>query len=180
MLIRILTSLALLLTAPSLHAIDLDSNYVAQLRRGIAFTMVEQFDSARSVFAAMVARDSLDHAAMLYLAGVDHAEMMDREDFTNKRQFEMLVEKAIDLAEKAKSNSDKAAWAYLTIGNGHAYAASIEAKAGSWWTAMRRGLKAKSAYLEALELDPTLYDAYLGLGTYHYWKSAKTEFINWL
>ena len=45
---------------------------------------------------------------------------------------------------------------------------------------MRRGLKAKGAYLEALELDPNLYDAYLGLGTYHYWKSAKTEFINWL
>ena len=180
MLISILTSLALLLVAPSLHAIDLDSNYVAQLRRGIAFTMVEQFDSARTVFAAIVAHDSRDHAAMLYLAGVDHAEMMDREDFTNKKQFEMLVEKAIDRAEKAKSNSDEAPWAYLTIGNGHAYAASIEAKAGSWWTAMRRGLKAKSAYLEALELDPTLYDAYLGLGTYHYWKSAKTEFINWL
>ncbi len=180
MLIRILTSLALLLTAPSLHAIDLDSNCVAQLRRGIAFTMVEQFDSARSVFAAMAAHDSLDHAALLYLAGVDHAEMMDREDFTNKKQFEILVEKAIDFADRAKSNRDQAAWACLTIGNGHAYTASIEAKAGSWWTAMRRGLKAKGAYLEALELDPILYDAYLGLGTYHYWKSAKTEFINWL
>lgn len=180
MLIRILSSLALLLMALPLQALNLDSTYVAQLRRGIAFTMVEQFDSARSVFAAMVARDSLDHAGLLYLAGVDHAEMMDREDFAKKKQFEMLVDKAIDLADRAKSNPDETAWAYLTIGNGHAYAASLEAKAGSWWTAMRRGIKAKGAYLDALKSDPHLYDAYLGLGTYHYWKSAKTEFINWL
>lgn len=180
MLIRNLTILALLILPTSLSAVNLDSAYVAKLRRGIAFTMVEQFDSARSVFAAMVAHDSLDHAALLYSAGVDHAEMMDREDFAKKKQFEMLLDKAIDLAEKAKTNPSESAWAYLTIGNGHAYAASIEAKAGSWWTAMRRGLKAKGAYLDALKVDPKLYDAYLGLGTYHYWKSAKTEFINWL
>ncbi len=180
MLIRTLLLLGLLAFPASLAAVDLDSTYVAQLRRGIAFTMVEQFDSARTVFAEMVARDSLDHAALLYLAGVDHAEMMDREDFGKKDQFEAAVEKAISIAERARSLAEEAAWAYLTIGNGHAYTASLEAKAGSWWTAMRRGLKAKGAYLDALELDPHLYDAYLGLGTYHYWKSAKTEFINWL
>ncbi len=180
MLIRTLTILALWLLPASLIAVNLDSAYVAQLRRGIAFTMVEQFDSARSVFAAMVAHDSLDHAALLYLAGVDHAEMMDREDFTKKDQFESTAERAIDLAEKARLDPNEAAWAQLTIGNGHAYTASLEAKSGSWWTAMRRGLKAKGAYLDVLEIDPNLYDAYLGLGTYHYWKSAKTEFINWL
>lgn len=180
MLIRTLLLLGLLSLPARLVAVDLDSAYVAQLRRGIAFTMVEQFDSARTVFAAMVERDSLDHAAMLYLAGVDHAEMMDREEFDKKDQFERTVEKAIALAERARRKSGQEAWALLTIGNAHAYTASLEAKGGSWWTAMRRGLKAKGAYLDALKFDPRLYDSYLGLGTYHYWKSAKTEFINWL
>ena len=164
----------------AVSALTLDSAYVTQLRKGIAYTMCEQFDSARSVFSGMVARDSLDHAAMLYLAGVDHAEMMDREDYARKDLFELAADKAIAQAEEALKRGDDSAWAFLTIGNAQAYTASLEAKAGSWWTAMRRGLKAKGAYQEALELDPKLFDAYLGLGTYHFWKSAKTEFINWL
>lgn len=175
------------LLGPEAPAVSLDSTYVNQLRQGIAFTVTEQFDSARSVFAALIQADSADHAARLYLAGVDHAEMLDREDYSRKEQFNLAAEAAIETAEGALTikggtvdRDHDSAWAYLTIGNAHAYIASLEAKAGSWWTAMRRGVKAKGAYLKALELNPRLYDAYLGLGTYHFWKSAKTEFINWL
>ncbi len=175
-----ITALLLLLPLTATPALNLDSNYVVQLRRGINFTMVEQFDSARMVFKQMLATDSLDHAARLYLAGVDHAEMMDREDYSRNDRFEADADATIHLAELDLGAGRDSAWAYLTIGNAHAYVASLEAKAGSWWTAMRRGLKAKGAYLDALKIDPNLYDAYLGLGTYHYWKSAKTEFINWL
>ena len=176
----IITALFLLLPLTATSALDLDSTYVVQLRRGINYTIVEQFDSARMVFRQMLATDSLDHAARLYLAGVDHAEMMDREDYSHKDRFEADADATIQLAERNLAAARDSAWAYLTIGNAHAYVASLEAKAGSWWTAMRRGLKAKGAYLDALKIDRNLYDAYLGLGTYHYWKSAKTEFINWL
>ena len=176
----IITALFLLLPLTATSALDLDSTYVVQLRRGINYTIVEQFDSARIVFKQMLATDSLDHAARLYLAGVDHAEMMDREDYSRKDRFEADADATIQLAELDLGAGRDSAWAYLTIGNAHAYVASLEAKAGSWWTAMRRGLKAKGAYLDALKIDRNLYDAYLGLGTYHYWKSAKTEFINWL
>ncbi len=164
----------------SVGAFSLDSAYVAQLRHGISLTMTEHFDSARVVFGALVKHDPNDFAARLYLAGVDHAEMLDREEYDRKDKFKSDAEHAIELAEDALKRGHDSAWAYLTIGNAHAYIASLEAKDGSWWTAMRRGLKAKGAYLDALKVDPNMYDAYLGLGTYHYWKSAKTEFINWL
>ncbi len=178
MLHTILTAIVGL--ASTAGAFSLDSAYVAQLRHGISLTMTEHFDSARVVFGALVKHDPNDFAARLYLAGVDHAEMLDREEYDKKDQFKSAAEHAIELAEDALKRGHDSAWAYLTIGNAHAYIASLEAKDGSWWTAMRRGLKAKGAYLDALKVDPNLYDAYLGLGTYHYWKSAKTEFINWL
>lgn len=174
-----LALLLMLVCSTGSIAFTLDSAYVDQLRRGIAFTMTEQFDSARVVFQHLVDREANDYAARLYLAGVDHAEMLDREEYDGKKKFESDAEHAIDLAEDALKRGHDSAWAYLTIGNAHAYIASLEAKAGGWWSAMRRGLKAKGAYLDALKVDPALYDAYLGLGTYHYWKSAKTEFINW-
>ncbi len=174
-----LALLSMLVCSTCSTALTLDSAYVSELRRGIALTMTEQFDSARVVFKHLVDREANDFAARLYLAGVDHAEMLDREEYDGKKKLESDAEHAIELAKDALKRGHDPAWAYLTIGNAHAYIASLEAKAGGWWSAMRRGLKAKGAYLDALKTDPTLYDAYLGLGTYHYWKSAKTEFINW-
>jgi tetratricopeptide (TPR) repeat protein len=164
----------------SASALDLDSSYLIEIRRGIDLTLTERFDEARQTFQAMIDRDSTDHAARLFLAGVYHSEMFDREDFGGHHRFEKLADEAIRLADKAIRENRNPAWAYLTKGNAYAYIATLDTRIGSWWSALRKGLAAKSEYLEALKIDPRLIDAYLGLGSYHYWKSAKTEFINWI
>lgn len=171
--------LVLIFTMPVV-ALELDSTYLAEIRQGIDLTMTERFAEARDVFQQLIGRDSTDHAAYLFLAGVYHAEMMDKEDYGDKPIFYQLVDKALLCAERAIQQNHDPAWAHLTRGNAYSYIAVIEAKDGSWWSALKGGLRAKGEYLEALAIDSTLYDAFLGLGTYHYWKSAKTEFINWL
>ena len=161
-------------------AVQLDSTHLPDIRRGINLTMVERFDEARKVFQAMIDSDTTDHAAYLLLAGVWHGEMFDRENYGTRPKFDSLISKALALAKRAIAENRNPAWAHLTRGNAYAYIATLETKVGSWWGALRKGLAAKNEYLEALKIDSTLYDAYLGLGSYHYWKSAKTEFINWL
>ncbi len=174
-------SLGLILaTLSRVSALQLDSVYLAEIRTGIKLTVTERFDEARQVFQTMIDRDTTDHAAYLLLAGVWHGEMFDREDYSTRPEFDSLINKALSLAEKAIAENRNPAWAHLTRGNAYAYIATLETKVGSWWGALCKGLAAKDEYLEALKLDTTLYDAYLGLGSYHYWKSAKTEFINWL
>lgn len=174
-------SLGLALTAISrLSALQLDSVYLAEIRTGIKLTVTERFEEARNVFQIMIDRDPTDHAAYLLLAGAWHGEMFDREDYSARPEFDSLIDKALAFADKAIAEHRNPAWAHLTRGNAYAYTATLETKVGSWWGALRKGLAAKGEYLEALKLDSTLYDAYLGLGSYHYWKSAKTEFINWL
>jgi tetratricopeptide (TPR) repeat protein len=175
-----LALLFVLLSPISAAALELDSTYLATIREGINLTMVERFAEAKDVFQGLIDRDSTDHAAYLFLAGVYHGEMLDREDYANKPIFYQLIDKALAHAERAIEQNHNAAWAHLTRGNAYSYIAVIEAKNGSWWSALKGGLRAKGEYLDALERDPTLDDAYLGLGSYHYWKSAKTEFINWL
>lgn len=163
-----------------MSALPFDSAYLATIRDGIDLTVNERFEEARAVFQGLIERDSSDHAARLFLAGVWHAEMFDRENYGAKATFDSLIGKALSVADKDIRAEHNPAWAHLTKGNAYAYIAALETKVGSWWTAIRKGLSAKGEYLEALKADPTLYDAYLGLGSYHYWKSAKTEFINWL
>jgi tetratricopeptide (TPR) repeat protein len=178
--IGIILLLQLLTLAGRVSALDLDSSYLAEIRRGIDLTVTERFDEARQTFQSMIDRDSTDHAAKLFLAGVYHSEMFDREDFGGHVKFERLADEAIALADKAIRENRNPAWAYLTKGNAYAYIATLDTRTGSWWSALRKGLAAKGEYLEALKIDPRLSDAYLGLGSYHYWKSAKTEFINWI
>ncbi len=171
----------LLVVAPRPAAgLQLDSAYLAEIRNGVNLTVTERFDEARGLFQGMIDRDTTDHAAYLFCAGVWHGEMFDREDYSTRPAFDSLIDRALALADKAISENRNPAWAHLTKGNAYAYIAALETKVGSWWRALRKGLAAKGEYLDALKIDPRLYDAYLGLGSYHYWKSARTEFINWL
>jgi tetratricopeptide (TPR) repeat protein len=177
----ILAALIPLLFAPaSLSALELDSTYLAQIRLGISLAFVDDYDGAKDVFEGFITNDSTDYAGYLFLAGVYHAKMIDAEDYSDRDTFTVLIDKSIRFAEQALKDGADTAWAELTIGNAHGYVAALEGKVGSWWTAVKQGMKAKNHWLEALRADSTLADAYLGLGNYHYWKSAKTEFINWL
>jgi hypothetical protein len=42
------------------------------------------------------------------------------------------------------------------------------------------GLRTKSSYEAGLAADSTLFDLYLGLGSYHYWKSVKAGLFRWI
>lgn len=169
-----------LLLGSSLCALDLDSTYLANIRQGMDLAFNDHYDSAKTLFSDMVAADSSDYAAYFFEAAVYHAEMIDAEDYSDLPIFMTLIDSAIAKGQRAFDAGDNRAWAALTIGNSHGYVAAYEGKEGSWFAAIKQGIKAKNQYLKALEFDPTLYDAYLGLGNYHYWRSVKTDFINWM
>ncbi len=49
-----------------------------------------------------------------------------------------------------------------------------------WWGAFQDGCRGISNLKKAIKLDTTLYDAYHGLGTYHYWRGAKAGALRFL
>jgi len=170
----------LLLGARAAYGLDLDSNYVETIRRGIAFSITEQFDSAKAQFEPMIVADSTDCGAYFFLAAVYHSQMMDAEDFAQVDTFQVLLDDAYRHAEAAIKVGDNPAWALFIEGCTHAYRAALETHIGSWFKAMKEAVKGKNRCLDALRIDPNFWDAYVILGNYHYWKSARTDFINWL
>ncbi|HEX9917203.1 MAG TPA: hypothetical protein VGB16_05650 [candidate division Zixibacteria bacterium] len=106
--------------------------------------------------------------------------MMDEEDYFEEKRFHQNIQKSIDLSkEKIKANP-KDAWAPLFLGNSYGYLAVYEGKRGKLWSALKDGLRAKSNLKKAIDLDSTLSDAYLGLGSYYYWSSIVTKNFQWL
>lgn len=157
----------------------LASHYV-RLKQGEEATYREAYREADSLFATVIIESPEYPAGYLMRAAALHAEMVDHERYNRAEEFLGLLEQAEERAKTWAEAHPDDPWGYCFLGHAYGYRAVWEAQRGSWFKGLRLGLKAKGAYHDALKADSTCWDAYLGLGSYHYWKSARTEFINWL
>jgi hypothetical protein len=68
---------------------------------------------------------------------------------------------------------------YLWRGHARSYRALWESKFGSSLRALKLGLSTINEYEAGLKRDSTVIDLYAGIGSYHYWKSAKAGMLSW-
>jgi tetratricopeptide (TPR) repeat protein len=105
------------------------------------------------------------------------------EAFRNDRykdSIALYLDSAITLANGRKTvDPDNGDW-YFISGASYGYRALLRAFHGDWLGAFRDGWSCTSGLNRALELDSTLYDAYLGLGSYHYYRTIKAKDFLWL
>ncbi|TKJ41462.1 hypothetical protein CEE37_02560 [candidate division LCP-89 bacterium B3_LCP] len=115
----------------------------------------------------------------LLRAGVLYCRMLDLEDRLDMDQFVREYEKAWELSEVLKKSGEEAE-ANLYQGVLLGYRALLEQRRGRWWPAVKIGIKSVGRMKACLKADSTFSDALLGVGTYKYWSSKATDFINWL
>ncbi len=108
-------------------------------------------------------------------AAVLLGEMFDREESIESERFFDLLDTADSLASQIIDTASPGTAAWMAFYRGHvrSYRALWESRFGSSIRAIRLGYAARSEYERGLEYDSSCYDLYLGLGLYHYWKSAK-------
>lgn len=113
--------------------------------------------------------------AVLYLQEM----MVNESDFLEDKFIATLDSVKAD-AEMMLAAGTDSALGYGFIGHSHSFRAAYYGRNGrSVFKAARHGLAARRAYARAYEIDPAFHDVALGLGSYKYWKSAKTGLINW-
>jgi len=95
-------------------------------------------------------------------------------------EFYEAASSAIEKAEILEKKENPSAEVYLFSGGAIGIRGVRRAMIGDWVGAFRDALKAADKVEKCLEIDSTLYDAYYGLGNYHYWKSVKTKILWWL
>ncbi|UCD16797.1 MAG: hypothetical protein JSV44_10105 [Candidatus Zixiibacteriota bacterium] len=105
------------------------------------------------------------------------------EEYRSDRYKDEIIEllgNAIAKAEdRRKLDTDQPDWHFIS-GASYGYRALHRAFHGRWWKAFRDGLRCSSRLKEALRLDSTFYDAYMGLGAYDYYKTVMAEDFLWL
>lgn len=156
------------------------SFYINLINEGINATLNENYLYAEGRFKQLIREKPEDPAGYFFLGALYQAEMMDYEGDFKEKEFYSELETAIKLARNRIKSGKETPWDYLYLGNSYGYLGVYKARNGGWWPAFKNSLKAKSAFKKAVELDPKFYDAYVGLGSYHYWTSYYTKSFAWL
>jgi tetratricopeptide (TPR) repeat protein len=161
--------------------LDYQNEEVKQIPlEGIDACFRENYPLAEEKFKAVLSKAPEDPAGYFFLAMLHQAQMIDYESNFKEKEFDANVKMAKKFARARIKHDKKDAWGYLFLGNAYAAKAIHEAREGNWWSGLNNGLRAKSALQEAIKHDPGLYDAYVGLGSYHYWASVVTKAFWWL
>ncbi|MBN2227243.1 MAG: tetratricopeptide repeat protein [candidate division Zixibacteria bacterium] len=171
--------LAFLLLLTPAQSTLLPPEKLEHIDRGMDAMLNGQWERAYGIFEDLHRRDITDPGGYLFRASVWQAEMIDREEDLFGSDYFALLDSVVISAEKRliSCTTRDSALCYLFIGHQFAYRSIWEARFGSKFAALGDGFKAKGWYRDGLQIDSTLYDLYLGLGTYHYWKSVKSGIL---
>lgn len=146
------------------------------LLRTIEYTYIDSFKAADRILDSLLI-DYPDYwPARVFQIGVLYAEINDNENTKQLDRFHELIDSTVKGMERYLKQNPDDKWGYFFTGIAMGYWALYEGYHGNWLKAVLKGLAAGKHYSRAIELDSTFYEAYLGLGTLNYWRSAKIGF----
>ncbi len=158
----------------------------AWVHRSIELAINADFAAAESLLTAQMAQGDSTVQLYFYYASVLNSKMTHNENLDDSEHFLSLIQQVIRKSDRQLQLADtvlsgrKRAELLFYRGSAYGYLAYYEGQTGKWYQAVRNGFKAIDDLKLAVETDSTLYDAYLGIGVYYYWKSTKLKFILWL
>lgn len=151
----------------------------------IELTINTRFDEAEAIINQRLSEGDSSLAVYFYHVSILNSKMTHLENNHDEQAFKKAIEKVIlgadiQLASTASVSDQELARIYFYRGSAFGFLAYWQGKAGNWFQALENGLTSIADLEKAVELDSTLYDAYLGIGVYKYWRSTKLKFMLWL
>jgi len=148
-----------------------------RIRRGIELTILEDYDKALKLFQQLE-HDYPEHPGpSFYCATVWQSKMMDFETRQWEESFYHSINHAI---EKAQSRLEDDLHSRFYFGAAMSYKSFVLGRNGHYLKSMWIAARAIDHLQQVVEVDSTFYAAYLGLGSYKYWRSYLTRHVRWL
>jgi tetratricopeptide (TPR) repeat protein len=154
----------------ALAADGIDAKTDSLIRAAMEQAFNEKYDEALRTAEKMIAADPDGLLGYFAAASVRLGIMRLYRTRQFEDEFEELVNTAIKKGQKRSKKGG--AWDYFFLGGAYGFRGAHKARELNWIGAFTDGWKGLQALDRALKYDPTLYDAYLGFGLYHYWRSA--------
>ncbi|MFQ5443928.1 MAG: tetratricopeptide repeat protein [Nitrospinales bacterium] len=166
--------LALILTP---HSRASESAYTDLASEGIELAYNLHFDAATDVFDQLIERFPEHPRGYLLRSVVFYYRTQLEEDHDRfSLKFLQAATDAISVAKKTLAQGGDRREALFSLGTTHIYLAAYYGWDGHWWKAYRYGKQGIETLKRLIQHDPDYYDAYLGLGLYHYYTDVIPRF----
>ncbi|MDZ7345072.1 MAG: hypothetical protein ONA90_11235 [candidate division KSB1 bacterium] len=150
------------------------------LQRAIGLTTVQQYDEALALIDSVIRLAPQEPVGFLFHAAILQSRMLDYETFEDEKAFFKATSVCRKLAQTKVARRPKDAWAHFFLGSALGYEAFFLGKKQRYLEALRAGWQCLQHLETAVKLEPQLYDAYLGIGTYKYYRSKLSKNFSWL
>lgn len=174
-MVNVLFTLVSVLTFHLCVSQPVDETLARSVKEGIHLTLLQRYDDALTHFREVTKRYPNHPYGYLYQVGVLQARAMDLETLIDGQVFDSLLTCAKGCAQEYSQP-----WRSYFLGLIDGYRAYYHAERSEWISALRYGSSSAAYFEDVLKVDSSVYDAYVGIGTYYFWKSEKTSFLTWL
>jgi tetratricopeptide (TPR) repeat protein len=157
-------------------ASDVDS----LILRGIDYTFECEFDSAMDIFQSVVDQHPDHIVGYFYQAATLQSKMMDCETNLWEEMFYQKIDQAISVGQGQIEEAQDDSWTHFYLGNTYSYKGLYQAKTGGLISGFINARKGLNHLERSVELDSSLYDAYLSIGNFKYWEGRFYRFLKWL
>ena len=150
------------------------------VQQAISLAIEQKYDKALGRADSVVKLAPEEPIGYFFQAAVLQARMLDYGMLDDEKAFFSATGISRKLAEKKLRQNVKDAWAHFFLGSALGYEAFFLGKKKRYFEAFRTGWQSIQHLEAALKHDPELYDAYLGIGTYKYYRSKMSKSLAWL
>lgn len=147
---------------------------------GINSIINQDYVKAKNTFSILEKKYSQLPLGKIYLAAVDITKAFDYAEKFDADSISKNLLAAKDQSEKLIEKNNQNVWAQYFLALSEGFYSYFQALNKYWFSALSNGLSSVSDFEKCLDLDKNFYEAYTAIGTYKYWRSRRTEFINWL
>uniref|UniRef100_A0A7C4U7N5 Uncharacterized protein n=1 Tax=candidate division WOR-3 bacterium TaxID=2052148 RepID=A0A7C4U7N5_UNCW3 len=147
------------------------SQYIDSLiLEGIQISYEEEFSKAESIFNIVINNDTLHPAGYFFKSALYQLKYFDMGYDSIKEFFFNLQKKGISVAKRYVEKNPDDPWGYFFLGGFHTLNVFLYGYNGDYINALKNLFPALDNINKSVKMDSTIYDAYLGLGGYDYFK----------
>lgn len=150
------------------------------LKMGIRNIIEQDYIKAEKIFTQLGKQYPDLPFSNIYLAASKIAEAYDYAEQYDSEYIESNLDKARKTAGDFLDSDENNLWYNYFYALSEGYSAYFDAINENWFSALSTGTNSISSFGNCLNLDNKFYEAYIAIGTYEYWRSRKTEFLEGL
>ena len=141
------------------------------LTQTISATINQEYERALAAVDTVIKRAPEEPVGYLFQAATLQSRMLDYENNADEKAFIQSLRTCRRLAENLLRKNPQDAHAHFWLGSAYGYEAFYVGKGRRYIEAVHMGWKTMQHLETAVKLDPEIYDAYLAIGTYKYYRS---------